>query len=100
MNLSIVIPCYNEADNVPKLRDEFFPVVAELAQTRSVEVIFVDDGSQDNTWEALNEAFGGRDGVAQLRAVIRIERHPVNKGLGGCRAHRVCCGAGRSDCDR
>ena len=82
MNLSIVIPCYNEADNVPKLRDEFFPVVAELAQTRSVEVIFVDDGSQDNTWEALNEAFGGRDGGAQLRAVIRIERHPMNKGLG------------------
>jgi dolichol-phosphate mannosyltransferase len=82
MNLSIIIPCYNEADNVPKLRDEFFPVVAELAKTRSVEMIFVDDGSKDNTFEALNAAFGSRDDVAHLRAAIRIERHAVNKGLG------------------
>jgi len=82
MNLSIVIPCYNEADNVPKLRDEFFSVVAALAKTRTVEVIFVDDGSQDHTWAALHEAFGSRDTVAKWGAAVRFERHPVNRGLG------------------
>jgi dolichol-phosphate mannosyltransferase len=79
MDLSIIVPCHNEADNVPKLRDEFFPVVGELAKTRSVEVVFVDDGSRDTTWQVLNEAFGeGRE----TRAVVRFERHVINRGLG------------------
>lgn len=80
MNLSIVIPCCNEADNVPKLREEFFPVAAELAKTRSVEVVFVDDGSIDETWLALNNAFG--DDRAPEGVTVRFERHPVNRGLG------------------
>jgi dolichol-phosphate mannosyltransferase len=79
MDLSIVIPCFNEADNVPKLRNEFFPVVAELAKTRSVEVIFVDDGSKDDTWQALTGAFGGD---AKLPCLVRFEKHEVNRGLG------------------
>lgn len=79
MDLSIVVPCYNEADNVPKISQEFFPVVSELAQTRSVEVIFVDDGSRDDTWQALTTAFGNNylPGVT-----IRFEQHKVNRGLG------------------
>lgn len=95
MNLSIVIPCYNEADGVPKLRDEFFPVVAQLAKTRTVEVIFVDDGSKDDTWVALNEAFGSREKVAQWGAAVRFERHPVNRGLGA--AIRTGLAASRGD---
>jgi dolichol-phosphate mannosyltransferase len=79
MDLSIIIPCYNEADNVPKLRDEFFPVIAEIAKTRSVEVIFVDDGSTDGTLTALTVAFGGGK-IPQ--ASVRFERHLSNRGLG------------------
>lgn len=78
--LSIVVPCYNEADNVEKLRGEFFPVMAELARRMGpVEVIFVDDGSRDGTWEALTGAFGGLviDGVK-----VRFEKHVVNRGVG------------------
>ncbi|MBI3243358.1 MAG: glycosyltransferase family 2 protein [Chloroflexi bacterium] len=79
MDLSIVIPCYNEADNVQKLESEFFPVAAELARSRSVEIVFVDDGSLDGTWPALTENFGGdkKPGLA-----IKFEKHAVNRGLG------------------
>lgn len=80
MDLAIIIPCYNEAGNVPKIRDEFFPVVAKLAQTQSVEVIFVDDGSSDGTYRALLEAFGHADYLPGV--TIKFEQHPVNRGLG------------------
>ena len=79
MDLSIILPCYNEAGNVPKLQREFLPVVLDLAETRSVEVIFVDDGSSDGTGEALLDAFGQNDN-GQIS--YRFERHPTNLGLG------------------
>lgn len=79
MNLSIIIPCYNEVDNVPKLKNAFFPVVHQLEQNHSVEVIFVDDGSSDGTLAVLQEAFGGESDTPTR---IRFEKHPVNRGLG------------------
>jgi dolichol-phosphate mannosyltransferase len=79
MDISIIVPCYNEADNVPKIQREFLPIVAELARTRSVEVVFVDDGSTDNTRDALDQVAGEarRAGIA-----VKLERHPANRGLG------------------
>ncbi len=79
MDLSIVIPCYNEVENVSKMQREFLPVVAELARTHSLEVVFVDDGSTDGTWQALTETFGNNE---EARVAFRFERHPVNRGLG------------------
>lgn len=78
MDLSIVVPCYNEVDNVLKLQAEFLPVVADLARTRSVQVVFVDDGSSDGTGQALREAFGNTD----TGILFQFERHEVNRGLG------------------
>src|SRR5512135_2059273 len=75
MDISIVIPCYNEFDNIPKLKVEFFPVVDQLAASRSVEVIFVDDGSKDGTFDGLQAAFGDNPNV-------KIAKHPRNLGLG------------------
>lgn len=78
MKLSIVIPCYNEADNVPGLQKDLWPVVERLSssgQWSYVEVIFVDDGSKDETARLIEEAFGERENV-------RLLRHEVNKGLG------------------
>jgi len=76
--LSIVIPCYNEADNVPGLETDLLPVVDRLSKNRQwqhVEIIFVDDGSTDNTARLLETEFGNREHV-------KLIRHGVNKGLG------------------
>src|SRR3990170_7768407 len=78
-DLSIIIPLYNESGNVPKIQREFFPVAAALAASHALEVLFVDDGSTDGTWQALTETLGN-DHPPQV--AVRFERHTVNRGLG------------------
>jgi dolichol-phosphate mannosyltransferase len=79
VDLSIIIPCYNELEGLSKLQDELMPVLAELTVAHTVEVIFVDDGSQDGTGLALEQIFGARrdSGLS-----FKFERHPFNRGLG------------------
>ena len=49
--LSIVVPLYNEASNLPRLHAQLTEAARKLAEKRdlSVEVVYVDDGSRDNT---------------------------------------------------
>ncbi len=51
MKLSVVIPCYNEAGNIPLLLESYSKEVAG----KDIEVIFVDNNSSDNTSEILAE---------------------------------------------
>ena len=79
MKLSIVIPFFNEAGNVPRLQRELLPVVRELAVLHHVEVILVDDGSTDGTHTALATAFMGATGP---HLQFGIAWHRDNRGLG------------------
>jgi glycosyltransferase involved in cell wall biosynthesis len=53
MNLSLVIPVYNEQDNLPILFDAIQKTMTEINQ--SWEVILVDDGSRDKTLTVLKQ---------------------------------------------
>jgi len=55
--VSLVIPCYNEAESLPHLFSKMDAAVADL-ENRGVaaEVIVVDDGSADQSWTLLREA--------------------------------------------
>lgn len=77
MDVSIVIPCFNEEENVPQLAGRLKPVLSDLrGEFRGwVEVVFVDDGSQDATARRLQAAFAS-DPDAQ------VVRHARNLGLG------------------
>jgi dolichol-phosphate mannosyltransferase len=68
--IRFVIPAYNEAENIPNLMADLAPRARELG----ARIIFVDDGSKDGTYEAIQEH---RDGLH-----LAIVRHPVNRGLG------------------
>lgn len=50
MKLSFVVPCYNEADNVAPFLKE---VYKSFPLTEDYEVVFVNDGSSDNTYNNL-----------------------------------------------
>ena len=53
MDLSIVIPLIDEAESLPELSAWIEKVMLENNYT--YEVIFVDDGSSDNSWEVIEE---------------------------------------------
>lgn len=51
MDISIVIPLYNEEESLTELHNWIMKVVDE--NNYSYEIIFVDDGSTDNSWEVI-----------------------------------------------
>jgi len=69
--LSIVIPVYNESENIAPLYQEVTAALAELG--RAYEVIVVDDGSADPRWRVIRfrRNFGQAAGFAAGFAAAR-----------------------------
>ncbi len=53
MKYSIIVPCYNEAGNVQELQKRIKQTMSAVGH--DYEIIFVDDGSIDNTYQKLNQ---------------------------------------------
>ena len=51
MDISVVVPLYNEAESIPELFQWIERVMNE--HHFSYEVIFVNDGSTDNSWKII-----------------------------------------------
>jgi dolichol-phosphate mannosyltransferase len=75
MKLSIVIPCFNEADNVEQMYQQLSAIRPELDRRGAFELVLVDDGSADDTYSRLSSTFTGWDNV-------QIVQHDRNRGLG------------------
>jgi glycosyltransferase involved in cell wall biosynthesis len=74
LELSIVLPAYNEEGNIERAVREADRAGASLVGSH--EVLVVDDGSRDGTAERL-ERLG-----QELDGRLRVVRHPVNLGYG------------------
>ena len=55
MNLSIVIPIYNEEENIPILYEEIYQVLDPMGI--DWEVVFIDDGSVDTSYDVLSRLY-------------------------------------------
>ena len=53
MDISVIIPLYNEAESLPELTAWIQRVMSE--NRFSYEIIFINDGSTDNSWEVIEE---------------------------------------------
>ncbi|MEL6133544.1 MAG: dolichyl-phosphate beta-glucosyltransferase [Bacteroidota bacterium] len=82
MELSVVIPAYNESDRIV----DTLHTLAKYFEGKAVEILVVDDGSKDDT----------RLKVEALRLpMVRVLSYGVNKGKGYAVRHGVLASKGR-----
>lgn len=74
-SLTLIIPAYNEGEGVEQTATKLRPVMAALRERYTLETVFVNDGSRDETAALLAQAFAGDSSV-------RIVSHEQNRGLG------------------
>lgn len=69
VDISVAVALYNEEESVPLLCKALDDVLSKIGKT--YEIILVDDGSRDRTWEELNKA---ADKYRNLR-IVRFRRN-------------------------
>jgi len=72
-SLSVVLPAYNEAENIEEMIGAVMKTVTPL--TDDYEIIVVDDGSRDGTGDVVRR-------VAAEHPQVRLVQHEVNRGYG------------------
>lgn len=64
LQVSVVIPVFNEEGNLPLLFSRLYPVLDALG--RSYEIIFINDGSVDQSSRLLAEQYAARSAVTRV----------------------------------
>ena len=89
-SLAIVVPCYNEKDAFPFCLDGLTSVLSNLISKGKISdksyILFVDDGSRDDTWEQIKAASCKNSFVRGLK-------------LSRNRGHQIALMAGLSNAD-
>jgi glycosyltransferase involved in cell wall biosynthesis len=75
LNLTVVVPAYNEGENVTPVVREIVDTIAASPWVGPYEVVLINDGSTDNTGAVM-------DGLARELPQVRVFHHPVNRGFG------------------
>lgn len=70
MTLTVVVPTFNEAYNVPLLIDELERILCGI----DYEILVVDDDSPDLTWKCVEQ-------ISRTRPRVRLLRRTTNRGL-------------------
>lgn len=73
-SLSIFFPCYNDSKTIGGLVKTAVKEAKKV--TNHFEVIVIDDGSKDNSWEVLQK-------LSKKIKELKLIRHPKNRGYGG-----------------
>ncbi|HLS94629.1 glycosyltransferase involved in cell wall biosynthesis [Sphingobacterium allocomposti] len=65
MDISVVVPLYNEEESLPELTDWIRRVM--LKHGFSYEIILVDDGSSDKSWKVIEELRRGHEEIIGIK---------------------------------
>lgn len=72
--VSIIVPCFNEEQALPYLKNTLKSVRHKLGDEYDLRFVFVDDCSTDETWTLLNNIYGNEMNCD-------LVKHDVNKGV-------------------
>lgn len=86
MDISVIVPLFNEAESLAELQAWIERVMRENGY--SYEVIYVDDGSTDNSWEVINQ-------LAQTNSAVHSIKFMHNYG----KSAALYCGFRRAEGD-
>jgi len=86
---SVILPCYNEAESLAELTGRLVKVVSSFKT--SYELIYVDDGSTDNTVEIFKEIKRQYGDVVRMLKLSRNFGHhfAITAGLDNCKGNIV-----------
>ncbi len=86
--VSVVVPCFNEQDALPEFLRRACSVLDGIGVTS--ELVLVDDGSRDRTWDVLAEAAARDSRIVAVR-LMRNHGHQLalTAGLSVCRGERI-----------
>ena len=72
--LSIIVPCFNEEAELPRCVAAIERYIATKAPG-SIEIVMVDDGSTDGTWEIIRQAAAGKTYWRAIRFITNRGSH-------------------------
>ena len=75
MNISVVIPLYNEEESIPELHSWIKRVMDE--NNFSYEIIFVDDGSTDDSWNIISDLKSRFDNIRAIKFQRNYGKSPA-----------------------
>ena len=67
--LYIIMPAYNEQDNIVNVIDQWYPVVEKIGNDS--KLVIIDDGSKDNTYKIMSKLKGKK----QLLIPLSIDKY-------------------------
>lgn len=87
--LSIIIPCYNEAENIPIVLEKFQEAIKKF-KIKEIELILVDNNSKDNTKEVLQEFLPKYKFAKSIFQPIQGYGATIYKGLKSANGDFIC----------
>lgn len=87
--ISVVVPCLNEEASLPELYARVKDTLSRYGE-QGTEIVFIDDGSSDGTWQFISECCASDPAVIGLRLTRNFgHQFALACGVENCRGQRV-----------
>ena len=63
--IEIIVPCFNEEDNILILQKEVSTVLNDLEE--DFRIIFIDDGSSDSSWDKISKLSSANNNITGIK---------------------------------
>lgn len=76
-HIEVILPIFNELNNIPILVERLDRVKTEMSHEASMSYLFINDGSQDGSTELLNQLHGARSDIRVIHLLHNFGHGPA-----------------------